>query len=231
MKQPLRYLFILIIFWSGLIRTAAQPPASVSGRVLGYLSNRIGDYDGLRLRTGTGEVQLFFPPHTAAKIRGLAAVGQLLVADVKPGDGGPGHSRPGIAPPGLGQIPQETAEAEPPVIKTYRLMRLRNTSSGAAFQVSDLPPPPPQSGRLVQTEGRLVGDMHDENGQLVALLTDNYLIELKPHQAEQISSLLEGVQRLGVAGYERAMDGFVNRTGRPLLHPTALTIRGQTFAL
>lgn len=231
MNQPLRYLYILISFCSGFIRTAAQPPASVSGRVMGYLSNRIGDYDGLQLRTGTGDVQLLFPPHTAAKIRGVAAVGQRLVADIMPGDCSPGQARPAIGPPGSGPLPRETAEVDPSVARTYRLVRLRNAVSGAAFQLSDLPPPPPQSGRLVQTDGPLVGNMHDEHGQLVALLTDKYLIELKPHQAEQISSLIEGVQRLGVTGYERATDGFVNQTGKPLLHPTALTIRGQTFAL
>lgn len=223
MRKPLLYFFFLISLWSGLTSTSAQNSVHVSGRVMGYLSNRIGDYDGLRLRTGTGEIHLFFPPHTAAKIRRLATIGQVVGVDIEPGHGGPGHSGPGS-----GQSPDGVGE---PAILTYRLHQLRNAGSGAVFQLSDFPPPPPQSGRMIQTEGRLTGDMHDENGHLIALLTDKYVVELKPHQADQISSLLEGVQQVGVAGYERTTEGFVNRTGLPLLHPTALTIRGQTFAL
>lgn len=225
MRKPLHYFLFLLGLWSGLTSTLAQTPAHVSGRVVGYLSNRIGDYDGLRLRTGTGEVHLFFPPHTAAKIRRMAAVGQLVGADVEPDRGGPGHPRPSP-----GQTSESVTTGQPAIL-SYRLVQLRNAGYGTAFQVADLPPPPPQAGKMVQTEGRLVGDMHDENGHLIALLTDKYLVELKPHQADQISSLLEGVQRVGVTGYERMTDGFVNRTGLLLLHPTALTIRGQTFAL
>ncbi|MBO0948466.1 hypothetical protein [Fibrella forsythiae] len=222
MKKPLLFFLSLIFLGFCSASALAQSPSFISGRVLGYLSNRIGDYDGLRLRTGATEIHLFFPPHTAAKVRQLAGVGQLVTVDVEPGHGRPEHPRAGFGHP---------AEAVGSVVLAYRLNQVRNVRSGALLQLWNLPPPPPQSGRLVQTEGRLVGDRHDENGQLVALLTDKYLVELKPHQAEQISSLLEGVQRLGVAGYERTTDGFVNQTGLPVLHPTALTIRGQTFAL
>lgn len=222
MKQPLRSVFIFLLLLMHWWQAEAQTPMSVSGRVTGYLYNRIGDYDGLRLQTKTGEVHLFFPPHTAARIRRLAATRQRITADVVPGHGGPGH-----VPPALGT--QE--EKNQPELTTYRLVRLRNTTSGMVFQLTDFPPPPPQSGPLVQFEGPLLEKMQDEHGQLIALLTDKYLIELKPHQVEQISSLLAGVQRLGATGFERTVEGFVNRTGRPILHPTTLTVRGQTFAL
>lgn len=202
-----------------LMRAVAQAPASVSGRVLGYLSNRVGDYDGLRLQTATGEVRLFFPPHTAARIRQLAPTRQRITADVEPRHAGPGPGRP------LGNEGSETEQTN------YRLIRLRNGTSGLTFQLSDLPPPPPQQGQLVQSEGPLVKKLYDEQRRLTALLTDKYLIELKPHQVEQISSLLVGVKRLGFTGFERTAEGFVNQTGRPVLHPTSLTIRGQTFAL
>ncbi|NEU70779.1 hypothetical protein [Spirosoma agri] len=216
----------LLLFLAGLIRVVAQTPTAVSGRVLDYLANRIGDYDGLRLQTAAGEVYLFFPPHAAAQIRRLAATGQRIKADVEPGHGGPGHAKPVLEKSAGG-----VSTAEPATIPTYRLIRLRNATSGTLLQLSDLPPPPPQPGVLVQTEGPLVAKMIDDHGDLIALLTDKYLIELKPHQSEQISSLLVGVQRLGAVGFERNLDGFVNRSGRPVLHPTALTIRGQTFAL
>ncbi|WP_461083637.1 hypothetical protein [Spirosoma flavus] len=210
--------FLLLMI---LIQAKAQTTTSVSGRVLDYLYNRIGDYDGLRLKTTTGEVHLLFPPHTAARIRRVAAVGQSIIAEVEPGHGGPGHPRPGVRP----------SETDAVDIPAYRLIRLQNGRLKTGLQLADIPPPLPQSGPLVQAEGPLVEEMRDDHGRLSALLTDKYLIELKPHQSEQISSLLVGVQRLGVAGFERIAEGFVNRTGRPLLHPTSLTIRGQTFAL
>lgn len=217
MKQSLRSVFTFFLLFMSLMRAVAQAPTSVSGRVLGYLSNRIGDYDGLRLQTATGEVRLFFPPHTAARIRQLVPIRQRITADVE--------SELGPARPGLGN---EESKTEP---INYRLVRLRNGTSGLAFQLSDLPPPPPQQGQVVQAEGPLVKKLYDEQKRLTALLTDKYLIELKPHQVEQISSLLLGVQRVGVTGFERTAAGFVNRTGRPVLHPTSLTIRGQTFSL
>ncbi len=225
MKQRLHTLFVILILSTDLIRVFAHTPTSVSGRVLGYLSNRIGDYDGLRLQTSVGEAHLLFPPHTASRILKLAATGQRIQADVEPQPG-----RPELAQPGLGG-PGETTETDRSTITTYRLIRLRNQTLGTSFQLADLPPPPPRQGQLIQTEGPLVSKIHSGQGQLTALLTDKYLIELKPHQVEQISSLLTGVQRLGVTGFERTADGFVNRTGRPVLHPTTLTIRGQTFAL
>ncbi|GAB3995203.1 hypothetical protein GCM10028807_34750 [Spirosoma daeguense] len=200
------------------MRAVAQTTTSISGRVLGYLANRVGDYDGLRLRIATGEVHLSFPPHAAARIRPIAATGQQVTADVAPGLARP---VPGI----------QTEEKNRTIPITYRLIRLRNEKSGITFQLADFPPPPPQSGQLVQSEGPLVKKLYDEQGRLTALLTDKYLLELKPHQIEQISSLLDGVKRVGFTGFERTAEGFVNQTGRPVLHPTSLTIRGQTFAL
>ncbi|OZI06875.1 hypothetical protein BWI93_17940 [Siphonobacter sp. BAB-5385] len=212
MKKTLRYTTLFLLCWLTSEATLAQ--TSVSGRVLGYVFNRIGDYDGLRLQTTAGEVQLGFPPHAALSVRRLARTGQTITADVEPGAGGPGPARP--------------PEAR---LNRYRLIRLRNPSSGLVIQVADLPPPQPKSGSLVQAEGPLLKKIQDERGQLIALLTDKYLIELKPHQAGQILPLLEGIQRLGVTGFERNAEGFVNQTGRTVLHPSTLTIRGQTFAL
>ena len=96
-------------------------------------------------------------------------------------------------------------------------------------QLSNLHPPPPKPGNLVQAEGSVVSDMYDEQGQLSALVVDKYLIVVPPHQAQQISSLMTGVQRLGFTGFERTQEGFVNRSGRAVIRPTSLTIRGQTF--
>lgn len=218
MNQSLRSVFIFSLLLVSLIRAVAQTPASVSGQVLGYLANRIGDYDGLRLRTATGEIHLSFPPHTAARIRQTATTGQRVTADLAP--------RPGRPLPNI-----QEEEKHKIIAVSYRLIRLRNEKTGVVFQLADFPPPPPQSGQLVQSEGPLMKKLFDEQGRLTALLTDKYLIELKPHQTEQISALLVGINRLGFTGFERTVNGFVNQTGRPVLHPTSLTIRGQTFAL
>ncbi|WP_421830912.1 hypothetical protein [Larkinella sp.] len=226
MMKALRGLGWLVVLLLGGTGTTAQPPDSVSGRVQGYLSNRIGDYDGIRLRTNAGEIRLHFPPHTAATIRRLAAAGQFISAQVEPEP-----PRPGPARPGSENSPTATVASRESAGGTYRIIQLKNPASGKAVRVADIPPPPPQLGRLIQIEGPLVKILRAETGQVIALLTDKYMIELKPHQGEQISALLGGVKRLGVVGYERPTDGFVNRSGRPLVFPTTLTIRGQTFAL
>lgn len=197
----------------------AEAQVTVSGKVIGFVYNRIGDYDGLRVQTEQGTATLAFPPHTAARVRELAAAGQRITAGT---ESGPHHPGPPAPMPG-GEGP-ETAG-------TFRLKSLRNDASGKQLSLRDIPPPLPKAGQLIQSEGELISKIVDGQGQLAALLTKKYLIELKPHQAQQISSMLPGVQRIGFTGFERSAEGFVNRTGRPVIHPTTLTIHGQTFAL
>jgi len=213
-RRRYRYTFIGL-FWT--ITLAAQPPQTLSGRVLGYLVNRIGDYDGLQLRTAAGVVWLRFPPHTAVQVLKQGTVGQAVVVTV---------SRQPSSPKLPGSTDNQTVAT--PV---YRLMSVQNRAKKVGFRVADLPPPPPAQGKLVEAEGPLTGKLYDDAGQLSALLTDQYVIDLKPHQGESIQALLSGVGRLSVVGYERTEQGFVNKTGRKLIHPTTLTINGQTFAL
>lgn len=196
----------------------AQPTQTLTGRVMGYLSNRVGDYDGLQLRTAAGQARLHFPPHTAALVLKQATVGQSVWVVAT--------NRPALPKP-----PGSSADGQALPDPTYELVSLRNQTKKTSVRVADSPPPPPTRGKLVEAEGPLTGQLHDDAGRLVALLTDRFVVELKPHQGESIQELLVGVSRLGVAGYERTEPGFVNKTGRTLLHPTALTINGQTFAL
>lgn len=197
----------LLLCWASA--ALAQTPFTVAGKVMGYLANPMGDYDGLRLRTATGEIRLRFPPHTAARVMKLATTGSTIeaIADRRPP--GPHHSEKG----------------------DYMLISLNIPKSRTVVRLTDLPPPPPRPGRLVETEGPLISKLYDTSGQLIGLITDHYIIELKPHQREQLRSILANVDRLGATGYPRPTDGFVNRSGRPLLRPTTLTIRGQTFVL
>lgn len=207
---------LVLLFLIGLGQGMAQSPRLVSGRVLAYLSNRIGDYDGFRVQAKQGVVAVYFPPHLAAKIRQLAIEGKAVELEIGPGPVGPGHPRT--------PTPEEAT-------MTYRLIGLRKTSHDPFLRLTDWPPPPPRAGQLVSTEGNLLESLVDDQGRLVALVTSQYLIELKPHQASAVQALLDGVKRIGAVGYRRADDGFVNRSGRPVLHPTALMIKGQTYTL
>lgn len=210
-RRRYRYTFIGL-FWTFTL--SAQPYQTLSGRVQGYLANRIGDYDGLQLRTTAGILWLRFPPHAAAQVLKLAPVGQAVSATVIRAPHPPG---PPDAPPGAASV--------------YQLLSLQNPGRRTGVQLAGLPPPPPTRGRLVQAEEPLTGQLRDEAGRLVALLTSRFVVELKPHQSESVQELLTGVSRLELTGYERTEPGFVNKTGRTLLHPTTLTINGQTFAL
>lgn len=214
-QRRYRYTFIGL-FWT--LTLAAQPAQTLSGRVLGYLANRIGDYDGLQLRTTAGLVWLRFPPHTAAQLLKQGAVGQTVVVTA-------------IRQPPPPEPPGNAADNQAVVAPVYRLVSLQNRAKKTGVRVDDLPPPPPARGKLVEAEGPLTGTLTDATGRLSALLTDRYVVDLKPHQGESIQELLVGIGRLGVVGYERTEPGFINKTGRKLIHPTALTINGQTFAL
>ncbi|MEZ0607914.1 hypothetical protein ACAW74_05320 [Fibrella sp. WM1] len=214
-RRRYRYTFIGL-FWT--VALSAQPSQTLSGRVLGYMANRIGDYDGLQLRTNAGVLWVRFPPHAAAQVLKLAPVGQAVSATVIRSPHPPGP------PPPTGGV-QGFADAG------YQLVSLQQQARKTGFQLADVPPPLPTRGRLIQAEEPLTGQLRDEAGRLVALLTTRFVVELKPHQGESIRELLEGVSRLELTGYERTEPGFVNKTGRTLLHPTTLTINGQTFAL
>lgn len=192
----------------------AQPGQTLSGQVTGYLANRTGDYDGLLVRTATTTISLGFPPHTAAQVLKLAPVGQLVTASVE--------RRP--KPPGP---PGRLAEGR----ATYQLSELQNEPAKTSLQLSHLRPPAPSAGILVNIAGVLTSELRDDAGRLTGLLVDQYLIALNPDQGESLRILLMGAKRISVVGYQRTEPGFVNKTGRKLIHPTTLTINGQTFAL
>jgi len=182
--------------------------AAQTGRVIAYEANRIGDYDGLRIRTAAGEISLQFPPHTAEAVRQLGAVGQTVAVQAE----------------SLGKLPGNSPSPR------LRLISLQNKQTGRQLRLADLPPPSPETGKSIAIEEPLAGTWRDAEGRLVALRTTSYLIALKPHQSEPIRAVLAGVKHIRVVGYERTARGFVNRTGLRLVHPTALTINKQTFA-
>lgn len=209
MKRSLCYLCLLLSLVQ-TYRLAAQPVQTLSGRVLGFHANRIGDYDGFQLRTSAGTVWLRFPPHTAAQVLKQTPVGKTVSVTAT-------------------EQPQPLhAEATEP---EFHLMSVWIPTTKTGLSVSNLPPPAPTRGKLIKEESALMGELRDEAGRLSAPLTDRHVIELKPHQGESVQALLMGVERLGVVGYERTEPGFMNKTGRKLIHPTALIINKQTYAL
>jgi hypothetical protein len=209
MKRSLYYLYLLL----SLVQTyslVAQPVQTLSGQVVGFHANRVGDYDGFQVRTNAGTVWLRFPPHTAAQILKQTTVGKAVSVTA------------------IGQPQPVHIETMEPVL---HLVSVQVLGAKTELLLSNLPPPAPMKGKLIKEESRLMGELHDEAGQLSALLTSRHAIELKPHQGESVQALLIGVERLGIVGYERTEPGFVNKTGRKLIHPTALIINKQTYAL
>lgn len=210
--KPVFIIFLLIT------NAFAQPPAIlVSGRVMGYVTNPIGDYDGLRLQPPSGDaVALRFPPHAAGSVLTIGPVGQRVNAQAIAPHGGRAH---------------EERRYERGRQKPYRLIRLRQADTGTILDLKHLPPPPPQSGTFVQTAGTLTGTLTDPRGRLVGLLIDKaYLLELRPHQSDLLQALLNPSDRIGFSGYQRPTAGFVNQTGRAIIRPLSLTIAGKTYA-
>lgn len=209
MKRSLCYLCLLLSLVQ-TYRLAAQPVQTLSGRVLCFHTNRVGDYDGFQLRTNTRTLWLRFPPHMAAQVLKQTPVGKTVSITATE------RSQP---------LHAEVAEPE------FHLMSVRVPTTKTELSLSSLPPPAPAVGKLIKEESALVGELRDDAGRLSALLTDRHVIELKPHQGESVQALLVGVDRLGVIGYERTEPGFMNKTGRKLIHPTALIINKQTYTL
>ena len=206
---------------------AQRPTVLISGRVMGYVTNPIGDYDGLRLQPSAGEaVALRFPPHAAGSIIAIGPIGQRVDAEsIAP------HDRPNRGDEPAARPDREERRHDRGRMKPYRLIRLRQADTGPILDLRHLPPPPPQSGERVQTTGSLTGTLTDERGRLVGLLIDKmYLLELRPHQSDLLRALLTPADRIGFSGYQRPAAGFVNQTGRAVIRPLSLTIAGKTYA-
>jgi hypothetical protein len=157
-----------------------QLPA-IQGKIAQYSLTPRGDVDGLLLTDGT---EVHMPPH----------LGTQLVFAVKPGDAVTVH--------GL----------HARVIPMVQALSVTNDATGATVTDSGLGGPPgPEGARQVMiAQGRVLAQLHGQQGELNgALLEDGTIVRLPPPEARRLAVELAPGVPLYVQG-----DGFAGPLGR-----------------
>jgi hypothetical protein len=184
-------------------------PREVSGVVVDYGANRIGDIDKLLLQCAGEKLWLHFPPHTAAQVINLAVKETTVQA-------------------GIGSQAKRGQDSLP----VYEVMTLRSPSLGTSLQVRAIPPPPPDRGKETVVTGDSVQFRLDEQGRTSAIILGGRLVPLHPKMAESLAPLLRQASAIEVKGYERdPADGFVNSLGLPVVKPYSINIDKTNYVL
>jgi len=189
--------------------TLPQPSGEISGTVVEYGSNAIGDIDKILLQQSNQKIWLHFPPHTAQQVMNIAIKNTTIYATIDNGK----------KPPHDNSI-------------MYELISLRSDALGKIINVHDIPPPPPMQGNEVEVKGNNIQLKLDDKGNAAAFILSGKLIEFHPHTAETLLPLMKQAHEIIVRGYERSpSDGFVNNTGLPIIKPSVITIDNINYVI
>jgi hypothetical protein len=186
-----------------------QPESGISGTVVDYAANGIGDIDKILLQRGNQNIWLHFPPHTAQQVMNVAVKNTTVYATV--------HN--GKMPPHDNRI-------------LYELISLRSDALGITINVYDIPPPPPMQGNEVEVKGNSIELKLNDRGEAAAFILSGKLIEFHPHTAETLLPLMKQAHEIIVRGYQRnPSNGFVNNTGLPFIKPYTITIDNINYVI
>jgi hypothetical protein len=179
-----------------------QIAKTVSGIVIDYGSNKVGDIDKILLQQADKKIWLHFPPHTASQIMSVGAKNATVNAEV----GAMNKMMPDNVP-------------------MSDLTSIQSAALGKTVFIHDIPPPPPSRGDEIEVKGSAAKFKLDDNGKVSAFILADKIIELHPGMIETLVPLLQQAKEIIVKGYERGMgNGFVNVTGFPLVKPYNITI-------
>lgn len=171
----------------------------IKGIVLQYGNNPQGDIDKVLIDTGSGQIWLHFPPHTAKQI--------LLMAKLH-------------AP-----VTIDYGERRDKKNKQVEEIQTISNNKNETVDIKNIPPPAPTPGRKVIITGNKIEIKKDENGRVMAFVLSNKLIALPPHTADNLLPLIISAKTIVVKGTERSMaDGFININSLPLVRPDEIRI-------
>lgn len=176
------------------------------GIVSGYKYNAHLDVNALELKTKTeGTITVEFPPHTAKMVMATGTIGQQVELAIT--------SRPNDEQVG------------------YRLMSIKNITSGKKFNTRDLPPPPDVPGQLIESF-KLVSPIviTDSYGGIVALRKNDLFFHFKPGLVDDIAGLIKSTRQFGLQAVRRNDDlGFINVRHDKVYIVLSLNIDNKTF--
>ncbi|GAB3257815.1 hypothetical protein GCM10027347_20630 [Larkinella harenae] len=179
--------------------------STVSGTVQQLTGNDESILDGFTLGTGSSTVAVRFPSHLGQSISAVAKAG---------------------SPVTVSGFSETTPEGE-------SFFHLINLTAGKTT-ITDTPPTP-LAGLPVPSlktfEGKVAEFLLDKQGRTKGLLlTDQTLIKVPPHVADQLVGLVPKGSSISVSGYLKPLaDGQVQLKKQTIVQATQVTINGQTF--
>ncbi|MFD1141085.1 hypothetical protein ACFQ4C_08195 [Larkinella insperata] len=178
---------------------------TLSGTVQQLTANDEAILNGFVLGTGSSTVIIRFPARMGKSISNIAKTGSSVTVS--------GYSKP-------------TPEGE-------SVFQLVNLTAGKTT-VTDTPANPPAvlpTPSLRTFEGKVAEFLVDKQGRTRGLLlTDQTLIKVPPHVADQLVSLAPKGSSISVNGFQHSLgDGEVQLNKRTIVQAAQLTVNGQTF--
>ncbi len=180
----------------------------ISGKIVQYGANRMGDIDKIMLQTFAGQMWLHFPPHTAKKVLEIAQQNAMVKAEADQNN--------------------EAYNDKP----MGELLSLESENQRQKIFIKDIPPPTPSTGIETEITGTSTELQTDEQGHAVGFILSGKLVELNPKMSQALSVLLQRAKLISVKGVARsAGDGFVNAKGLVLVKPVTINIDNINYVV
>jgi hypothetical protein len=228
MPPPLRNIVWIVFIIAGLLllvqyvqyakRPFGGPPPppreqvqseAISGLVLDYGSNGIGDVDKLLLQLPGRKIWVRFPPHTASRVMNIGVKTTSVTITMAPSD-----------------------KFSPDSLAVFELLSIHSASLGQGVLIRDMPPPPPEKGSEVEVTGHDPQFRLDDHGKVGAFILGDKIVELRPGIGGSLIPLLQQAKEITIKGYERGTErGFVNSYGLAVVKPNSILIDKTSYLL
>lgn len=180
----------------------------LSGKIIAYLTNDRYIYNSFTLQSGAQIVTVRFPEHLGQALMNAAKKGETITVK-------------GFTDPG------------PDGVSSFQLI----SAAAGRNQIADTPPVAPVQPITAVAKtytGNINSLKKDERGMINGIYLNNkVLVDLPPHAALQLQSLLRIRDRIEASGFtDTPPSGAVLAANAPaMIHPQTLTINGQTYLL
>ncbi|MFD2286926.1 hypothetical protein GJU39_09260 [Pedobacter petrophilus] len=182
--------------------------ADINGTVIRPVANDRFEYNGLLIKTATGEVTVMFPPHSGEQILSIAKNGKMVSI-------------------------RGEAFTDPKGMKAFRMASL---STSGKTTISDRPPlaPPLAENPLEKSFSAGIKALNygPENNVIGFTLTSGERVSIAPHIAQQLSSQLKANEKVTVTGIEEPKRaGVVYSQNTTFIKARTLRLNGQTYLI
>jgi len=177
-----------------------------TGNVERFNTNHAGDVDGIIVRNGWDRLFFKFPPHMALKVMEVVNTGESATI---------------------------TYYYEKGKKHKLKLQSITNNKTGKLLNLERIQPPVIiPGGEQVEITVNTKQFSVDKKGKINGFISDNYLVEIKPHVMDGLINSINEAKVIKIKGIKRsANEGFVNIQHRELVKATQIELDSNTYIL